>query len=213
MRRMKDNQRKAMFAKMSMRNQQYLRKHPSAYNYSFSQLKKKGHYMRYQADNDHDGVKNVKDCQPLNPDKQGYIHDVKMKLLKRREEAIEKKREKQQKKLEDIKDELKAKRSVFSKEQSLRQAELSEKQAVLNEIKAEQKKLDDMKAAEKAAKKEMDKYTFTGKIKRGASAAWRKSEEAGAKTRKWWDSPEQRAKRKKAGKASYKALRKIYKQL
>ena len=41
-------------------------KHPEYKDLSFKQLKNKGVFLKYQKDSDGDGVKNVKDCRPLN---------------------------------------------------------------------------------------------------------------------------------------------------
>lgn len=75
---MKDRQRKAMFAKLSNKNM------------NFTQLQRKGVFLKYQGDADKDGVKNIKDCRPLDPKRQGIIHD----LIKKKE-SFEKKRSKQ----------------------------------------------------------------------------------------------------------------------
>jgi hypothetical protein len=47
-----------------------LKKHPEYKNLSFKELKGKGIFLKYQADYDEDGVKNIKDCKPLNPKEQ-----------------------------------------------------------------------------------------------------------------------------------------------
>lgn len=47
-----------------------LAKHPEYKNLSFQQLKGKGIFLKYQSDADRDGVKNIKDCKPLNPKEQ-----------------------------------------------------------------------------------------------------------------------------------------------
>ena len=53
------NQRKAVMAKLN-----------------YSQLRNKGIKLNPYKDTDKDGVKNYKDCQPLNPKEQGIIHDI-----------------------------------------------------------------------------------------------------------------------------------------
>jgi hypothetical protein len=47
-----------------------LAKHPEYKNLSFKQLKGKGIFLKYQSDADRDGVKNIKDCKPLNSHEQ-----------------------------------------------------------------------------------------------------------------------------------------------
>jgi len=54
----------------STRVKTILKKHPEYQNLSFKELKGKGIFLKYQADYDKDGVKNVKDCKPLNPKEQ-----------------------------------------------------------------------------------------------------------------------------------------------
>jgi len=47
-----------------------INKHPEYKNLTFKQLKNKGVFLRYQADADKDGTKNIHDCRPLNKKKQ-----------------------------------------------------------------------------------------------------------------------------------------------
>ena len=47
-----------------------LKKHPEYKNLSFKELKGKGIFLKYQSDTDKDGVKNIKDCKPLNQKEQ-----------------------------------------------------------------------------------------------------------------------------------------------
>jgi hypothetical protein len=54
-----DRQRKAMFARMN-----------------YAQLRSKGVFLSKRGDADRDGVRNHKDCRPLNPEEQGIIHDL-----------------------------------------------------------------------------------------------------------------------------------------
>ena len=159
-------QRAAVMASLSERNRRYVRAHPSAVSKSFNQLNKQEHFMKLNTDSDGDGVKNKNDCQPLNKNKQGWMHDFKMKRLKAKEESVEKKREAQQKKLSDTKDELKLRRSIAAKEGSVKAKELAGKQAVIDQIKAEQNKLDETKREEAKAQDELDNYTWTGKTKK-----------------------------------------------
>lgn len=57
-------------AQLSPRVKAMIQKNPKLRNLSFEQLKKKGVFLRYQADSDKDGVPNIKDCRPLNKKKQ-----------------------------------------------------------------------------------------------------------------------------------------------
>jgi len=75
-------QRKAVMAKLK--------------NSSFKQIQRKGMFLRYQGDADKDGVVNIKDCRPLDPKRQGIIHD----LIKKKE-SFEKKRSKNLEKEQD----------------------------------------------------------------------------------------------------------------
>jgi len=52
------------------KKEQKLRITPPLRNKTFNQLKKEGVYLTYKGDKDKDGVKNVKDCRPLNKNKQ-----------------------------------------------------------------------------------------------------------------------------------------------
>jgi len=56
------------------RLQTILQKNPSYKNLNIKQLRNKGIFLKYTADTDKDGVKNIKDCQPLNPKKQDKKH-------------------------------------------------------------------------------------------------------------------------------------------
>ena len=74
------NQRKAVMAKLT-----------------YSQLRAKGVRLNPYADSDRDGVKNYKDCRPLNAKEQGLIHDLikkKNQYVKKREKELEKKQDK-----------------------------------------------------------------------------------------------------------------------
>lgn len=204
---MKDRQRKAMFARINAFKRmgfspigaKYFAERgltPSAAKrMDFKALQKQGIYVRYEGDDDHDGVKNVNDCKPLNPKKQGFIHDVKMKVLKVQEERAEAKREAQQKKINDLKDELALKRKVSSTETSVRQAELDAKKKLMEQKRDEEHKKDALDREEKQIKNEMEKYSWQGKTK--------------AEIKRRWNSKEGQANRAKAK----KAFKKLWKQI
>ena len=124
-------------------------------------------------DADRDGVPNHKDCRPFDPKRQGWLHDQKMKRLKKQEEHYEKKREKEQKKLEDINDELKLRNKISSAKLGKKRLIMKEKQARIDEITREKKKIQEIKDANRKAKLEIEKYSAWGKIKRGTEAAGR----------------------------------------
>jgi len=67
------SQRKAVMARLMSKN--------------YSQLKKSGIKLNKNMDFDKDGVKNIRDCKPLDPRKQGIIHD----FIKAKEEHVKKK--------------------------------------------------------------------------------------------------------------------------
>ena len=73
-------------------------------NKNFKQLKERGVFLRYQGDSDKDGVKNIKDCKPLDAKRQGRLHDMQIKILKKIEERQEQRRLAEIKKLEDLKE-------------------------------------------------------------------------------------------------------------
>jgi len=72
------NQRKAVMAKLN-----------------YSQLRNRGIRLKPYSDTDKDGIKNYKDCKPLNPKEQGLIHDI-IKKKQQYVKAKEKKLEQQQ---------------------------------------------------------------------------------------------------------------------
>jgi len=114
-------------------------------------------------DSDGDGVPDHKDCDPNDPTRQGWLHDQKMKFLKKREEKFETKREKLQARLEDAREEAAVKNRIT-------QSKLKAKQAIIDETKREKEAIIKLKEQNKAAQAELDKYTFTGKLKRGLKA-------------------------------------------
>lgn len=148
-----------------------IRKNPKVYEIKslkkmdFRQLKKKGVYLRHDADTDKDGVINIKDCRPLDPKKQGFLHDLQIKRLRKKEEQLEKKREKEMAKLEDLKDTLKEKTNVSKKKTSIKKIQMAQKQAIIDEINKEKKAAAELKIASRKAKEQLDRITVTGKAK------------------------------------------------
>ena len=144
-------------------------------NLSYSQLRSSGVRISRTGDADRDGVKNYQDCKPLDPKKQGWLHDQKMKVLKKEEEYYERKREKEQKHLEDITDELKLKQNISKAKLGKKQMLLKEKQGRVDEINRERAKIQEIKTANKKAKAELEKYSTWGKVKRGSASFARAS--------------------------------------
>lgn len=131
-----DKQRKAVMAKLS-----------------FSQLQKRGVYLKYQGDADKDGVKNIKDCKPLDPNRQGFIHDW---MKKRKQVNAEQRRiKKYQERLELKEDEQSRKKEIDANIRIQRKAQEAalkerERQAILKAKNDEVRKVKEQLAAEKA---------------------------------------------------------------
>jgi len=168
-------------------------------------------------DSDGDGVPDHKDCQPLNPKKQGILHDFTIKRLKRQEEKIEAAQEKEMRKLKDLTDTLKQRSALTNKKVKLKQTELKQKQVVIDELNREKNKLKRIKEANENAKAELDKHTFTGKTKKIASqvakSTFDKSKAALNAAEERWNLPENVKHRAKMGKGAKKVLGKIWKEV
>lgn len=193
---MSNQQRKAMFARIN--NTRLKRSHPLQ-------------------DADRDGVVNSKDCQPLNPKRQGFLHKLTIRRLKKKEERVEQQREKEQKKLNDLRDELGLRNKITAKKVRLKRAELKQKQAVIEELNDEKSKLATVKRANEDAKRELDKFTFKGKVKRVsgqlARSTFDKSKRALSAAEERWNLPENVEHRKRMKKSAGKTLRRIGKKL
>lgn len=159
-----------------------------------------------RADFDRDGVINKQDCQPYNPKKQGFLHNLTIRRLKKQEEHLETKREKEQKKLEDLKDELNARNAVTQKKLSIQQARLKQKQAVINEINKEKQELKRIKTLQKKADKAIFNQTLAGKISNKAKTATKEF-------KKRWDDPKEVKRRQKNYLKGKKVIKKIGKEL
>jgi len=149
-----DKQRKAVMA--SLRDK------------SFKQLQQRGVYLSYQGDKDKDGVVNIKDCKPLDPKRQGFLHQLQVKRLKAQEEKLEVEKRRQLAKLEDVQEKLKIKSKIAAKKASIQESKRKAKQAVIDEINAEKKRINDLKEANRKAQDQLDDLTVTGKTKKFA---------------------------------------------
>jgi len=160
-----DKQRKAMFSRMNANDK--IKIHKSKIPLSelkklnFNQLQRKDVKITKTGDYDKDGVVNIKDCKPLDPKRQGILHDVSIKLLKKREELVEKKREKQLKELHDLKDKL----NVVKARNQLNNAKIKEKQVIVEEINREKREIQNLKKQNQTAKRIINNSTMTGRVK------------------------------------------------
>ena len=143
-------------------------------NNNFQQLSKKGVFLKYQGDADKDGVANIKDCRPLDPKRQGIIHD----LIKKKQ-MFEKMRTKK-----------------LEKEQDRLLKKIDSEATTLNKVLKVQKKVQDnknLKIQLSELKRQNFKQTKTGKVvvqtrkglikigevtKVGAKLAWKKYKKA-----------------------------------
>jgi len=155
---------------LSPRLQQAIMEDPKLMDSTFKQIQNKRVFLKYQDDADKDGVKNVKDCRPLDPKKQGLIHDVRMKVLKWQEEKLEKQREDRQKTLNDKLDELKERRAIAEKKVKISQAELAQKEAVADQLREERQKKEEIERKIAEADAEIEKTSLKGKLKRFAKS-------------------------------------------
>jgi len=115
-------------------------------------------------DSDGDGIKNNKDCEPFNPKKQGFLHDLQIKRLKSQESKLEEQRLKLQKKLEDDREVLQRKLAISNQKDSIRQSKLKVKQQVIDEINREKSKIKEMEEANRKAKKQIFDNSPVGRL-------------------------------------------------
>lgn len=160
-----DKQRKAVMARLTAGNVQSGQIPMKFKNKNYKDLRKMGIKLVPNKDADKDGVVNVKDCKPLDPKRQGLLHDFNMRRLKAKEETLERKRQIAMDKLGDTRERLSAQSKVAEKKDSISQAQNAEKQAVIDEINKERKVTDELKKRNMQAKRDLDKITVTGRIK------------------------------------------------
>lgn len=169
-----DSQRKAVMARltaqglinkrMSPRIRNIIINSPSVQKDNPQELKKKGVFIKHQADSDKDGVVNIKDCKPLNPKQHGILHDWKMNLLKKHEQKLERNRIKEQKDLDAVREKLESKRKIAASKVHAEQSRFAVKQAKIDEINEERRKLKELKDEGKRLKRESRGMTKTGKV-------------------------------------------------
>lgn len=184
-----EKQRKAVMANynnLSPRHRIKIIKDPSLKNKNFNQLKKKGIYLNYNGDADKDGIKNIKDCRPLDRKKQSKLHDLAIATLKKREQFIEERRIKAMKKLEEKKEKLQ--QDIAASQAEL--AKKKQKQAVIDEIDREKELVKKLKAQNRQAKQLLFKATPAGK-------AIERSKETLKDTKKFFKKPSTRRALKK----------------
>ena len=167
---MKDNQRKAMFAKIkSMNNNQFNK--VISQSVKNKNITKKSAMLIKRMDFDGDGVSNSKDCRPFDAKKQGFLHNLNIKILKAQEQRLEDKRKKEQKKLEDTLETLKVRQKIAGRKTKIKNVRLREKQAFIDELNKEKRKTEKLKIKNQEAKRALDKLTFTGKAKSALTRA------------------------------------------
>ena len=123
-------------------------------------------------DSDKDGVPDKFDCCPKNPNKQGKLHDVAVKLLRKREQKLENKRIEQTKKLEHVRERLKEQASV----QQQKLAKVQQRQAIINEIDSEKQQIKNLKQANLQARKQIFAQSPTGKAVKLSKSAIQKTQ-------------------------------------
>lgn len=174
-----DKQRKGFFANNSSRvvSRPRLVGGPSSLT---NKQKRKILILKPNGDYDKDGVKNSKDCRPFDPKKQGLLHDLAIKSLKKKEEWAERKRERQMQKLEDLKDELRVRNSIIQGRNKIE----AQKLAIKKETLRERKNFQELKKANQEAKKELFRTSKFGQFVSGTARAGRVSANVLQKTSK-----------------------------
>lgn len=188
-----DKQRKAFFANLDSRLS-------SKYSLRMINDKKRSN-VKVIKDFDKDGVPDAKDCEPFNPKKQGFLHDLQVKKLRAQEEKLEKVREKEMKKLEDVKDKLNERQGIADKKANIKQLQLKQKQAIIDEINREKQRSKKLRDANKAVKDQLDRITVSGRIKRGLKSESRLLLQ---RSRAFAQSPKTKRALKKIGKQLFK---------
>jgi len=165
-------------------------------------------------DTDGDGVPDEKDCKPLDPKQQGWLHDQSVKLLKRREQRLEEKRIKEMKKLEALKEKLHETNAKTQAKLDDKQEKLAEKQAIIDEINKEKRQAEELREANKEVKRELRKGKITTKISQTSVAVLKATGKAireGAKDVKdWYEKPSTKKAIKKGLRTTRAELKKIF---
>ena len=126
---------------------------------TYKQLKRSGSRIKPYADSDRDGVVNKRDCRPLDPKKQGKLHDMAMSRLRAKEQRLENARIRLAKKIETQRETLAIKRVIKNKKLSMRQVKVKQKQVLINEINKEKAQFEKLRRANYLAKRELFSHT------------------------------------------------------
>lgn len=116
-------------------------------NKNFTVLAKEGIYLPHNKDSDKDGIKNKDDCQPLNPKKQGVIHDWQMRRLREEQEY-----------------------------ERLKNAKLKAEKKLSDQALMEKRKVDAMRAENDKIKTQLKERSLSGRAKAELKRRWNSEE-------------------------------------
>ena len=174
--RMKDKQRRAMFAKLNKGRS------PSSVVISIELKKNAIKEFNKLRDTDKDGTPNIFDSKPFDPKKQSFLQDFQIKRLRKQEAKLEQIKNKKLKELEDTTELLRERQKVASKKAEIVEISTNKKQAVIDEINRERDRISEIKKANMEAKAQLDKLTVTGRTKtvleKAGIATFNKSKQA-----------------------------------
>jgi hypothetical protein len=135
----------------------YGKAYPFSYkSLTFNQLKKKGIFLKYQSDTDKDGVTNIKDCRPLDKNKQDN-GESRMNFFEKAKKTIEEYKQKQETaRLQHEKD-------IADKKEQQEKEEVIKKAKELQNLKYERIKLEGREKILKLYHEEQEKLEKTKK--------------------------------------------------
>lgn len=145
--------------KMVAKKKGKVKKVSSLKKLTYKGLKRRGVRLNPRGDIDGDGVRNSKDCRPFDHRKQGRLHNMQLKRLRKVEERLETKREKEMHKYNDLRDELKLKQLISSKSKSIKGQKLMRKRIMLQELNREKMKLKKIQMANRKLRSELNKLS------------------------------------------------------